>query len=322
MYFLANGRMLEGSYHSSAAASLAIQCELHRGVSRDANASFEPTDALKLLPPKDIIEEGERILAFWQVYNLDRCWSVVLRKPSTIADGGDALSAINLPWPQNMEDYESGQQDERRHVQTIRSFFDGQASNLSGGFSTVSLRVKASALFERADRLSASWDPRMSASNAFREEIQSLERTITRFIPTLIPVHQLEATMLEDKHALLIIHSLANAAMIHLYYRFGNDDQMSYEKALRAARSCVGIIKLIGDADFDFLDPIIGPCWTCAAEVLIRELNNMEASWPLLDTTDVRSELGVILYAMSSLMARYPLLGFPTAKVQKRLSQM
>jgi hypothetical protein len=64
--------------------------------------------------------------------------------------------------------------------------------------------------------------------------------------------------MLEDKHTLLIVHSLAQAAMIHLYYRFGNDDPASYEKALRAARACVGIIKHIADADFDLLDPIIG----------------------------------------------------------------
>jgi hypothetical protein len=107
LYFLANGRMMEGSYHASAAASLAIQCGLHRGVLRESHASFEPTDGLKLPPPKDLIEEGERISAFWQVYNLDRCWSVVLRKPTIILDGRDPLSAVHLPWPQNMEDYES-----------------------------------------------------------------------------------------------------------------------------------------------------------------------------------------------------------------------
>ena len=40
----------------------------------------------------------------------------------------------------------------------------------------------------------------------------------------------------------------------------------------------------------------------------MRELSNREASWPLIDTRDVRAELGVILFAMNALGARFPLL--------------
>lgn len=79
-----------------------------------------------------------------------------------------------------------------------------------------------------------------------------------RFISTLVPAHQLEAALPEDKHTLIVCHSLAQAALIHLYFRFGQDDPVSYDKSLRAARSCVNIIKHITDADFDFLEPIIG----------------------------------------------------------------
>lgn len=52
---------------------------------------------------------------------------------------------------------------------TIRGFFvqQGQSSTLSG-FSTVALRVKASALFEGANRLSSSWSPRESLVLAHR----------------------------------------------------------------------------------------------------------------------------------------------------------
>jgi hypothetical protein len=107
VYFLSNGRVLEGSYHASAAAALAVQCGLHRRISHQPNDNLEPLDPLRLSPPKDAIEEGERISAFWQVYNLDRCWSVVLRKPPTIVDDHGASMAIRLPWPQSMEEYES-----------------------------------------------------------------------------------------------------------------------------------------------------------------------------------------------------------------------
>jgi hypothetical protein len=153
---------------------------------------------------------------------------------------------------------------------------ESQGPTSAGGISTQALRVKASALFERANRLSVCWDPStcplnnifgfpvvnvaigMPSVNAYMDSVQALERTISRFIPALIPAHQLDATMLHDKHALIVIHSLANAAMIHLCYRFSQEDSVSYEKSLRAARACVVIIKHINDTDFGFLDPMIG----------------------------------------------------------------
>jgi hypothetical protein len=131
-YFLSNGRILEGSYHASAASALAVQCGLHRDVSRDSgylssasaaagsaasNASGmvasagSPTSlhaySGDLKPSVNDYRDGERILTFWQVYNLDRCWSVALRKPCVIPDGLDSWSSIGCPWPKNLEDYES-----------------------------------------------------------------------------------------------------------------------------------------------------------------------------------------------------------------------
>lgn len=106
VYFLSNGRALEGSYHANAAASLTIQCGLHGAMTN--RSSFETTASIlpfKLDPPKDAIEQGERILTFWQVFILDRCWSVVLHKPVIIPDGSDGYPSIIMPWPQNMEEY-------------------------------------------------------------------------------------------------------------------------------------------------------------------------------------------------------------------------
>jgi hypothetical protein len=322
VYFLSNGRALEGSYHANAAASLAIQCGLH-GAIINRSSSFETTASIspfKLDPPKDAIEQGERILTFWQVFVLDRCWSVALHKPVTIPHGSDGYASIIMPWPQDMEEYVAGQIDDLHSFHTVRSFFDHQVTNVRGGFSPLALRVKASALFERAHHLASTWDQPLAMSSAFTDDFQTLEHTIAHFIPTLIPVHQLDATVPDEKHAYIVTHTLAHAAMINLYYPFGAEDPVSYDKCLRAARCLVSIIKHIADADYEFLDPIIGPCWTCAVDTLIRELNVIESSWPLVSSSDVRSEIGTILYAMNNLSARFPLLGYSVAKVQKRLS--
>ena len=107
LYFLSTGRLLEGGYHANAAAALAMQIGLGRNSFLEAqNFLLNGCTETDLKPSKFDIQEGERILTFWQVYNLDRCWSVVLRKPCIIHDGPDLKNAIHCPWPQEIADYE------------------------------------------------------------------------------------------------------------------------------------------------------------------------------------------------------------------------
>lgn len=98
----------------------------------------------------------------------------------------------------------------------------------------------------------------LAPSTAFTDDFQNLENTILRFVPTLVPVQQLDALTPQIKHAFVTNHTLAHSAIIHLYYPFGTEDPSSYEKCLRAARSIMTVVKSLSDVDFDFLDPIIG----------------------------------------------------------------
>ncbi|KAI0769392.1 hypothetical protein BD413DRAFT_83223 [Trametes elegans] len=322
VYYLSNGRLLEGSYFSAAASTVAVQCRLHQIGSTAQVAGFGSWDAsFDLPPPKDNVERGERIATFWQVYNLDRCWSVVLRRPATLPDSDHPLASITTPWPQRIEDYENEDLDVGGGSPTIRGFFvqQGQSASLSG-FSTVALRVKASALFEGANRLSSSWNPRSLASGSFSENFSAFEHSIMRFITTLLPLHQVGGAIPEDKYALIVIHSLAHASMIRLHAPFMRDDGVSREKSLRAARSLIHVTKLITAADFEFLDPVIGPCWATAAKVLETELERLQSSWPdPLNTMEVRSDLQGLLFVMTKLGAKFPLLAYHSAKVQSCL---
>lgn len=181
-----------------------------------------------------------------------------------------------------------GQIDDFHSFSTTRTFFDGQLSNLGGGFSPLALRVKASALFHHAHHLASNWDQRrrlvpagylhssddhaaLSLSSAFMDDFQTLEHMTARFLSTLIPVHQLDATMPDDKHAYLAIHTLAHVAMIHLYYSFGHEDPVAYDKCLRAARCCVSITKHIAETEYDFLDPILGVSLPSLCSVMLSD---------------------------------------------------
>ncbi|OSD04103.1 hypothetical protein PYCCODRAFT_1466534 [Trametes coccinea BRFM310] len=322
VYYLSNGRLLEGSYYSAAASTLALQCRLHHIGSEAQSMNVDTWDAsFDLPPPKDNVERGERISAFWQVYNLDRCWSVVLRRPATLPDSDHPMASITTPWPQRISDYENGELDAGSGSPTIRAFFvqQGQSTSLSS-FSPAALRVKASALFEGANRLSSSWSPRSLATGSFSENFSAFEHSIIRFTTTLLPLHQVGGAIPDDKYALIVIHSLAHASMIRLHTPFMRDDAVSREKALRAARSMIHVTKLITDADFEFLDPVIGPCWASAAKVFETELTRLQTSWPdPLNTMEVRGDLETLLYVMTKLGAKFPLVAYHSAKVQSCL---
>ncbi|TFK90658.1 hypothetical protein K466DRAFT_596789 [Polyporus arcularius HHB13444] len=318
VYYISNGRLLEGSYYSAAASTLAIQCRLHQIGSENVPLLDSWDASFDLPPPKDSIERGERISTFWQVYNLDRCWSVMLRRPATLPDSDHPWASITTPWPQRVEDYENGELDIGGGSPTIRGF-QTQSNSLSG-FSTLALRVKVSALYEGANRLSSSWSPRSLASGAFSENFSAFEHSIMRFTTTLVPLHQVGGAMPDDKYALIVIHSLAHASMIRLHAPFMLDDTGSRDKCLRAARSLIHVTKLITDADFEFLDPVVGSCWASAAKVLEHELARLQSSWPdPLNTMEVRGDLEALLYVMTKLGAKFPLVAYHSAKVQSCL---
>jgi len=97
LYFLTIGRLPEGTYHASAAASLADQLGFGK--------SINVPEALDMKTLKSESQEADQVLAFWQAYNLDRCWSVVLQKQPVIADGMTPRTMITAPWPQEISEY-------------------------------------------------------------------------------------------------------------------------------------------------------------------------------------------------------------------------
>ncbi|KAF8828527.1 hypothetical protein HHX47_DHR3000157 [Lentinula edodes] len=207
-------------------------------------------------------------------------------------DSEDPWTSIDCPWPQDITDYESGNATVSNGFPTVKTFLQG---DVSGGFSMQTWRAKASAIFSRADQLAASWRYRLSGVT-YPEEFQVLELTINRFLPTILPIHQLNATILEEKHTLIVVHTLIQVSVLMLYQRFAQDDPVTYDKCSAAAKACVAITKFISEQDYDYLDPIIGSCWTTVAEWLICEITNIESAWALsMTSTDVRNDISTIL---------------------------
>lgn len=108
-YFFRNGRFLEGKYHSSAAASLAISGGLNKirsAAGSSSTASFVDNRFASLPPPRDSVDEGERINGFWTALVLDKCWSVALASHSNFTDDNVLGTRIDTPWPLSNTAYE------------------------------------------------------------------------------------------------------------------------------------------------------------------------------------------------------------------------
>ena len=106
LYFFWHGRTLEGYYHSSIAARLAVGLGLHQirpdqfsraGIQGDVPAPLNAS--VPLSPPRDEVEYTERIAAFWQIFAVDRAWAVVTGLPTALPDDDHPRSVIKTMWP-------------------------------------------------------------------------------------------------------------------------------------------------------------------------------------------------------------------------------
>jgi hypothetical protein len=97
----------------------------------------------------------------------------------------------------------------------------------------------------------------MKQNGRFADEVANLDQTIGLFLSMLVPINQLNQVIPEEKQSLIMAHTLANCAMIHLHRASAHDNTVSFEKCSHAARACVTVMKQINDQDYPFLDPVL-----------------------------------------------------------------
>ena len=169
IYFFSRGRTLEGYYHSSTAVRLAVSLGLHQLKPEDwyqlqldvmsqpaPFASFK--SCLQLTAPKDGVEYAERVAAFWQVFTVDRAWSVASGLPAALPDDDSPRGQIETTWPQPLCDSSVGYLLSARSVNNLTRLQD-ESHKFAFYESTKlnpSLRAKVVTLFERSYRLSSS----------------------------------------------------------------------------------------------------------------------------------------------------------------------
>ncbi|KAI0737938.1 fungal-specific transcription factor domain-containing protein [Daedaleopsis nitida] len=295
LYFFWHGRTLEGYYHSSIAARLAVGLGLHQIESKKGLRAPQP--------PRDEVEYAERIAAFWQIYAVDRAWAVATGLPTALPDDDHPRSAIKTIWPMVIPD------DPQPTLESslILSLPD---SHLSGSSTLTTLRVRAVELFERTARFSAS---------PARDDGFSLEGPLTQFAKHLSNLRsQPYALPYAVPNAdLVAMQTLIYAATIHLHRDALEIQRQSYEKCYLAANTITALLGQLADSDYDMLCPIISACWRAAAEVYMRTLAMHQSQSMPANAELVEQQVDRLVAAMHRLGLLFPIARIHAAKVQE-----
>ncbi|KAJ7194842.1 hypothetical protein GGX14DRAFT_545978 [Mycena pura] len=199
-YFWRTGKLLKARVHSASATALVLGSGLnhvraaHPG---DAGPVLDLGDAaayaehqysyagagagagteVRLLPPADALEEGERIAGFWAAFALQKALAAALATPNLGTGAGMDAGVfeasgvqIDTPWPREIAEYRQGLVSaDARGEATVKRYLS--ATNLSSSpsyhqydhdNSLAAMLVKAHILFHRAVYMQGQWTPGVS----------------------------------------------------------------------------------------------------------------------------------------------------------------
>ncbi|TBU42090.1 hypothetical protein BD309DRAFT_867035 [Dichomitus squalens] len=307
-YFFATGRLLEGRYHCLAAVALTTGSRFHQLDVRTLGG--------------DPIAAGEKIRAFWTVANVDTVWAAAMNTPSSICQNGRAVIQVTTLWPLSSEAYEQGLLVPRHGGNySMEDFLRGAVDDSSEDFSSLALRAKAGALYDRAIYVSSQYRIDMPDRNDFVNRFTALDNHIERFHRKLAAIRNRGP---DDMRELLVSRTFACAASIQLHSAFSSSQPMSWQKTVGVAIAASRALDIVDVNQYQHLDPVIAILWSTICKVLIGEIRRIRhgaGSVRQDDLTGPTSSLDRITAAMAILSTTCPLMdpltGTHLAEVQQ-----
>ncbi|KAJ7493831.1 hypothetical protein FB451DRAFT_1020330, partial [Mycena latifolia] len=260
-YFFRQGRFVEAMHRINNAVSLCIGCGLHNIHASDINR-----DACALPAARDAIEQGERVNAVWSVLAVHRIFSIIMQWPSSVSEILD--EQINLPWPLEMEVYESGIVPINPQQECTMKIFieDPTAADFEAANSCLGQHAKAAALFERASHMGGNRKS-LTDPHEYTQFIQ-FELGLQKVIQTL-PSFDIIPDSIDTIRQRLVTFTLCQVAIIQLHSAC--DSPASIHKCLKAAQAVVSVNQRIPNIQvWENIDSTMGTLWAAICQVLIR----------------------------------------------------
>ncbi|KAJ7636357.1 hypothetical protein FB45DRAFT_1001500 [Roridomyces roridus] len=294
-YFFSSGRFVEGKYHTASAAALALSSSLH--LIRSANVHAPSVGQLP--PPRDAVEEGERIHACWMTTILDNLWAAALKQEPA----RDLQStSFDTPWPLELQDYEQGKMHpSARYSQTVQTFLTGAPENHR--MSTLTGLARGSILWQQAEQLARSWHSSMPPPqvSAFQASFYALDAQIESFRTALGPPGTIPNPTPAMTRALIVAHSIGHAATVQLHSIEAVHAVMdSQRKRISSARAILNIVAETAPKQGTTV-------WMIACQAVMDEIRDSKIRSPQ-ESTALASSLARAVSAMAVFVGTCPLL--------------
>ncbi|KAJ7263634.1 hypothetical protein B0H12DRAFT_1321609 [Mycena haematopus] len=279
LYFLHCGRLLEGNHHRAGAASLAFTAGLHQlGPSSQQGHALDAEIPAQM----DDISRTEMIDAFWCVVILNNSFVAASDIPSSIP----CDAPISTPWP--------------THFLNIAAPVPSMPGNDVAGHSPLTLLTKASIQLERTIAFTAR-NPGLPHPPAFWVIGTRLE-TFRGHLPPVELDHPTDQVS-------LVTYAFINVAIIRLYSPHAGFCAGARSKCLIAAMCVATRLADARVAEWEMVDPILGPLLAAVADVLVVNLIHYPHATTAMQTT---------LSAMQVLAGRSPFIQQHLAATQER----
>lgn len=284
-YFLRIGNFLEARRHTGDAVSLAVGCGLHR---LRSEAAWRPpaisvaslirngapvSSTTTLPPPRDSIEEGERIDAFWNVLILSKSLAVALDCPSDVCGTLEAPGfQIDTPWPLDQKSYQAGILPHPTTC-TVHTFLHPTPNSETPG-SLLTLTAQACILLHQVTYFAGQTNLGRNMQS-FSSSFQLLERLIISVRHRLPDLSDLpRQSPFNGNVSIFFVHALLYASTIKLHELLVSNQHASRQECGVAARSMISWASSILQ-DSTCTNPIMGTLLMIACQALIDEISRV-----------------------------------------------
>ncbi|KAK0238298.1 hypothetical protein EDD85DRAFT_950517 [Armillaria nabsnona] len=284
-YFLRIGNFLEARRHTGDAVSLAVGCGLHR---LRSEAAWRPpaisvaslirngapvSSTTTLPPPRDSIEEGERIDAFWNVLILSKTLAVALDCPTDVCGTLEAPGfQIDTPWPLDQKSYQAGILPHPTTC-TVHTFLHPNPNSETPG-SLLTLTAQACILLHQVTYFAGQTNLGRNMQS-FSSSFQLLERLIISVRHRLPDLSDLpRQSPFNGNVSIFFVHALLYASTIKLHELLVSNQPASRQECGVAARSMISWASSILQ-DSTCTNPIMGTLLMIACQALIDEISRV-----------------------------------------------
>lgn len=296
-YFYFNGRAIEGYRHSFAATRMSVGLGLHQIRPPDLQSEFVDGSM-----SHDWGTIADRITVFWQIFVVDRLWSAANGLITALPDEKSSCRRITTPLPTTGSFMQDGANS------PASALFDLQSDHVHFSNLTIpALKAMAACLFDRTSRVHSS----TTKDGATWANHRSADAALSRIIHLLPPFQGVEAWRTEAPFIdmdIYVVHMMIYVSTIHLQPIESMNLKLEW-----AANGIVGLVTLLHEGDYPFLDPIVAVCWGGVVKSFIKILkgntimNNSTTGSSLYTTGYIHQCVDLLSSALRTLSVYIPL---------------